>query len=354
MDAQRNPNAARWLTIALLLAIAVLLFPYVSGLLGGMMLYVVGLPLMRRLGAERWRRPAAFATVFLLFVVIVMPAAWLVLQLVAQIPDATRSIEQSRGMQQVMATHIGTIDVGTQLSRAGNDIIVWSSRQTVAALGGVVDAMLNLAIALFGAYYLLISGDRVWVWCSARLPFAPATSELLRARFHDVTDAMLIGVALTSVAQGALVGVALATAGFSHALLWGAVTAVAALLPIFGSGLVWGPAVLVLLAHERIAAATVLALFGIVVISNVDNVLRLVVYRRVSHIHPMVTLVGAFAGVRAFGVAGLLLGPLVLSYAIELMKLWAPEPESMAQTKSQGFPVGTRVIPPTPSTAPSL
>jgi predicted PurR-regulated permease PerM len=45
------------------------------------------------------------------------------------------------------------------------------------------------------------------------------------------------------------------------------------------------------------------------------------VYRRVSQIHPMVTLVGAFAGVRAFGITGVLIGPLVLSYMIELFKL---------------------------------
>jgi predicted PurR-regulated permease PerM len=64
-----------------------------------------------------------------------------------------------------------------------------------------------------------------------------------------------------------------------------------------------------------------LGILGMVVVSNVDNALRLVVYRRVSQIHPMITLVGAFAGVRAFGLAGLVIGPLIMSFALELFKL---------------------------------
>ena len=90
---------------------------------------------------------------------------------------------------------------------------------------------------------------------------------------------------------------------------------------MFGSALVWLPAAIYLFAGGRTGAATGLLLFGALVVSNVDNALRLVVYRRVSHIHPMVTLVGAFAGVHGFGVAGLLIGPLVLSYAIELIRI---------------------------------
>jgi hypothetical protein len=103
-------------------------------------------------------------------------------------------------------------------------------------------------------------------------------------RFHAVTEAMLLGVGLTALAQGTLVGVALAIAGFDHALFWGSVTAAVSILPMFGSAVVWGPASVILAAQGRGGTAMLLASFGILIVSNVDNVLRLIVYRRVSQI----------------------------------------------------------------------
>jgi len=339
--------------------VAVLLLPYVSGLMGAMVLYVVGAPLTHRVTDGRRRRVAAFVTVFVMFFALVLPAVLLLAQLVAQVPDTLQSLERSRGMQRLMTIDIGSINLGTQLDRARDDIVAWSSRQTISAVGGMIGATLNLVIALFGAYYLMVSSERLWRWFKGVLPFSAITSEMLRVRFHRVTEAMLIGVVLTGIAQGTLVGVALALAGFSHAILWGAMTAVASLLPIFGSGLVWGPAVVVLFAQGRASAALAVALFGLLIVSNIDNALRLIVYRRVSHVHPMVTLVGAFAGVRAFGLSGLLLGPLVVSYAIELLRVYDASEDvggiATAPTVArEGLPVAVPVIAPTPASIAQL
>jgi len=68
-----------------------------------------------------------------------------------------------------------------------------------------------------------------------------------------------------------------------------------------------------------------LALICIVVVGNVDYVIRPMVFRRWAHIHPLVTLVGALAGVPYFGLLGLLIGPLALSYLFELIKMYREE-----------------------------
>ena len=73
---------------------------------------------------------------------------------------------------------------------------------------------------------------------------------------------------------------------------------------------------------HMLACAAVLFVVGAVIASNVDNVARLVVFRRVSGIHPMLTLVGAVAGIRVFGPIGVFLGPLVLSYFVELLRAY--------------------------------
>jgi len=273
--------------------------------------------------------------------------------LVGEIPDAARSLQQSPAVARAMALRIGSLDVGAHLQRAASEILQWGSRQTLVALGGVLAATINLVIALFGTYYLLMSGDQLWERAKAMLPFCPTTSELLRLRFHRVTEAMLLGVVVTAVAQGTLVGIAFALLGFQHALLWGAVTAVVSILPMFGSAIVWLPAVLFLTAQHRVGEAIALALFGILLVSNIDNALRLVVYKRVSQVHPMVTLVGAFAGVSAFGLVGLLVGPLVLLYALELLSVYhvgeplAGNGASVSTAPRRGFPLDRPAIPPT-------
>jgi predicted PurR-regulated permease PerM len=269
----------------------------------------------------RQRRVSAFGMMFLCFFAFVLPGAWLFAELLAQMPDAVRQLEGSAAVQRVMAMRIGDIAVGAVLRQATTEIVAWSSRQTIAAIGGAITTTLNLVVALFGAYYLLTAPASHWARIRARLPMSPATAEALRLRFHRVTEAMVLGVVVASVAQGTLVGAAFWALGFPHYLLWGAATAVASVLPIFGSALVWLPGCGVLLAQDRMGAALVLALFGTLIVSNADNALRLVVYQRISQIHPMVTLVGAFAGVNTFGAAGLLLGPLVLSYALELVSM---------------------------------
>ena len=347
----------RALTVALVAGVAWLLFPFLSGLIGATVLYVVAAPVVDRIAPRSTRvsrrRVVAISAVLVLLIVLVLPGIWLGVQLLGQIPDAATSVQRSAFVQRIMTLHVGAIDVGAELQRLTGDILRWSSRQTLTALGGVVSATMNLVVALFGAYYLLVAGDRLWERSRPLLPFCPTTAELLRIRFHRVTEAMLLGVVMTCMAQGMLVSVAFALAGFRHVLLWGAITAIFSILPLFGSAIVWGPAVVVLAAQGRYTAALVLLVFGALVIANIDNVLRLAVYRRVSHIHPMITLVGALAGVKAFGTAGVLVGPLVLSYAIELLKIHeASTPEAAApSTDGQGIPRLGQVIPPTPAPA---
>ena len=78
---------------------------------------------------------------------------------------------------------------------------------------------------------------------------------------------------------------------------------------MLGSALVWTPAVVVLLLDARPGAALTLALIGVIISSNVDNVIRPFIYRRVSGLHPMATLLGAFAGMQLLGLLGFVLGP---------------------------------------------
>ena len=164
-------------------------------------------------------------------------------------------------------------------------------------------------------------------WRAVRpfIPFSAASAEILRKRFGDVTISTLVGTGVTAGVQGLLVGLAFWVVGLSNPLFWGVVTVIFAILPVVGSGLVWGPGAAALAIDDRWGAAIGLAVWGIVVVGNVDNVIRPIVFRRWAQIHPFVTVIGAFMGLRYFGLLGLLIGPLAISYFFELIRMYRVE-----------------------------
>jgi predicted PurR-regulated permease PerM len=135
----------------------------------------------------------------------------------------------------------------------------------------------------------------------------------------------VIGTGVTALLQGTLVAIAFAVSGLGNAVFWGVVTAVFAVLPVVGSGLVWGPAAIVLFTRGDTGWALAMVVWGGALVGSVDNLIRPIVYNRYARIHPMVTLVGAVAGVSYMGLLGLLLGPLAISYFFELIRLYNAE-----------------------------
>ena len=323
---------AHILTAALAGAVVFALFPFLSGFVGAAVLAMVVAPVHTRLARRLGLRFAGVICTVGALIVVLVPGAALVAMLVAQAPAAARAVSQSRILQELAALQIAGIDVGALADAAVSAVLTWVSRQAMALVSGLTLATLNIVIATFSLYYLLITDGGRWSALRALLPFSSRTIAMLADRFRTTTQSMIIGVVLTAVAQGTVVGGAFALVGLPSAGFWGFVTACASVLPVLGSSLVWFPGTLVLVADHRYGAAFALGAIGVLVASQIDNVIRPLVYRRVSRIHPLVTLVGAFAGMRIFGFAGLLLGPLAISWTLELVEAYAVEIGASART----------------------
>ena len=313
------------LIVALAVAILLALSPFLSGLLGAAVLYVVFIGPYHRLA--RAIKPGLASGIILIaaLLVVAVPLSWLIGIVIDQAPDSLRAVQGSALFARAGQLSIGGYDVGAELAKASGTLLSYLSAQVFAFVGSATSAALNLVIAFFGLYYLLQSGENSWPAIRGYIPFSPRTADALRDRFFSVTEATLLGTALVATIQGGLVGFGFWIVGLPNALFWGTVTAFASILPVLGSALVWLPAVLVLLAQGRYGAATALGVIGGGIASNIDNLIRPLVYRRVSNIHPMITLVGAFAGVRYFGLLGLLLGPLAIAYLFELLRFYREE-----------------------------
>ena len=318
-------DRAGLLILLLAAAIFVALSPFASGLLGAAVLYVVFVNPYQRL--ERVMKPGIAATLTLIvaLVLIALPLGWLIGVVVAQAPDALRRLQSSSVAASIRQLEVAGVDVGAQLANATGTIASWLSTKFFAFLGSATSVILNLVIAFFGLYYLLRSEGSSWTKLKSYIPFSEKTADALRERFYNVTQATLLGTVLIAIIQGVLVGTGFYLVDLPNPFFWGTVTAFASILPVLGTALVWGPATLVLVLQNRYGGAITMLVIGAGIASNVDNVIRPLIYRRVSHIHPMITLVGAFAGVKYFGLLGVLLGPLAIAYLFELVSFYRLE-----------------------------
>ena len=317
---------AAWLVAILGIVLVVALFPYASGLLGVPVLYVAVAPLHRRL--RQWiRAPAVCSAIVLVVVVVclVLPLVWLVTLLVGQAQGAANTILRSSLLQQIGALHVAGFDVGPQLQQAGSEAVSFLAGNAFSLVGTAARFTINVLLTLFGLYYLLTDPDGAWLGMRPFIPFSDASVAVLRERFQAVTNATIIGTGLAAVIQGTLMWLSFLIFGLPNGVFWGAVALMFSMLPVVGVGLVWGPAALVLFSGGHQAAAIGMVAWGLTTAALVDYLLRPYVSSKYAQIHPLITLIGAIAGVTYLGIIGLLIGPLALLYFFELLRMYQKE-----------------------------
>jgi predicted PurR-regulated permease PerM len=317
---------AAFVVFALGAAVLWSLTPYATGIIGIPVLAVLFAPLhgwLVRHGAPSGF--AALAVTLLGAVLIIVPGILIAGMLINEAQQVTENVLKSPILEKFQSLQIRGIPVGPRLAEAGGRIVAMIGASAFGLVGTATRLTLNLTISFFGLYYVLKHPGDVWLDARPYIPFSRGNTEKLGKRFKDVTVSTVIGTGVVAALQGALLGIAFWIAGLPNGLFWSVVTMALAILPVVGSGLVWGPAAVILIMQGRPLAGVLLIVWGVVVVGSVDNFIRPLIYRRFSAIHPIITLIGAIGGVSHFGLLGLLIGPLALSYLFELIRMYREE-----------------------------
>lgn len=194
-------------------------------------------------------------------------------------------------------------------------IEAWGAANTLIA----VATQLFVGLVVFGAafYVFLVEGKRLYTWLLDRSPLSRGHSHRLAEAFAETGHGLIVGVGLTSLIQGAVAAIGYLITGVPSALVLGLATAIASLIPSFGSGLVWVPVTAGLAMSGRSGAAVVMLLIGGVV-CTVDNVIRpLLMQYGNLRLNALLLFVAMLGGMAVFGGGGLLLGPLIMRLVTE-------------------------------------
>ncbi|WP_418286584.1 AI-2E family transporter [Halorubrum sp. DTA46] len=202
--------------------------------------------------------------------------------------------------------------IDTLLATAGELLLDTLFGGISGILTSTLRVSLGLALALFLVYYTLLDGPAFLRWLRTTTPLPPDVTDDLLAKVDATTRGVVIGHISVAVLQALIAGVGLWVAGIPNVVFWTFVMAVLALLPLIGAFLVWGPAAAYLVVIDEMTAGILLAVYGVVIVSMVDNYARPIVIDHSAHLNPAIILLGVFGGVYSIGFTGLFVGPIVI------------------------------------------
>jgi predicted PurR-regulated permease PerM len=275
--------------------------------------------LARRIGPNH----AALVTTLVVAVVIVAPAVVLISALAREGPQVADSVKQStqnapHQIQRIWEAARARspvpipVDPSDVIRKGAQRAATFLASRAGAVLGDSLAALGTLAAMLFALFFMLRDGDTMKSELRDRLPFSEQESETLLRDTHDLVVASVGASLVVAIARGVIGGLAFWLAGLSAPVFWGVLMGFASLLPVVGAALVWGPAGIGLLLSGEIGRGGLLLLLGVFGISMADNILRPMLLSGRTSISGFIIFFGLLGGAAAFGLIGLVIGPIIL------------------------------------------
>lgn len=324
------------LIVAVSFAFAWILSPFFGAILWGVALAVAFAPLARLIarGVGGRRNVAALATVAIVLAIVVTPtiyvgthAAQEAMALYERVDsgelDLPRYFDQVRGglpeWASALLDRLGVSSLGALEAKINAGLLSGSEFIAAQAIGIGQSAfffIVQLVLMLYLLYFLLRDEGLLSRWVGRAIPLHPEQRESFLERFTVVVRATLKGDMLVALLQGTLGGLIFWALGIPGPLLWGVAMAFLALLPAVGTGLVWGPVAIYLLATGDLWRGVTLLVYGSLVISLVDNIVRPVLIGKDTRMPSYVVLISTLGGIATFGLNGILIGPMVAALFI--------------------------------------
>ena len=288
-------------------------------------------------------RPAIAATVSVIVVlfVVVLPIIGIVAAVTAEAGDMYQAIRSGEiDLTGLLGNLAGRLpQVNSLVESLGINIDQLSSQLSSSAVSvsqfiassalQIGQDTLRITVFFFLMLYLLFfclkDGDKLLEDFIRALPFGDERERHFLDRFAQVSRATIKGTLVIGVVQGAIGGTTFAILGIRAPVLWGVVMALLSIIPAVGPALVWLPAVIVLAFQGSLVSAIVLLIVGAVVISLADNVLRPILVGRDTRMPDYLILLSTLGGLTAFGLAGVVVGPIIAAFFLSVWAMAAEE-----------------------------
>ena len=358
------------ITLLVLYYAYLIIKPYLLDIFMALVLFFTARPLFQglcRLLGQR-RALASGITCLILLLVILIPLFSLMSIIASQALDFSSQV--TRGMQsghlwpwiaaQVDAlkaylAHLnlpmppGEINLAQIVQTVVTKASAFVYNNAIGLIKGFTYFFFDLVLVLFIAFFMFMQGDAFIAELLKLSPLEASHNEEILRETEMTIKATLWGTVIVAFVQGALGGVGFLIFGLQQPAFWGTVMIPASVIPLVGSAIIWGPAAIYLLFTHHIAAGVGLIIWGGVVVSVIDNVLKPILVKGSGSTPSIFILFSILGGITYFGMIGFILGPLILSFLLSLLRIYqktilAPAVASAApgppQSAGPGAPKG--------------
>jgi predicted PurR-regulated permease PerM len=213
------------------------------------------------------------------------------------------------------------INIGDVAVKAANALSAFLVSQATDIAKNVVSFVLNFFLTTFALFFFFRDGARIVASIRDALPMERAHKDLLLERLYDTVSAVVQGTLATAAAQGVLAGLGLWALSIPFAAFLGCVTGLCSLLPM-GTPLVWVPLAVYLAVAGSPWRALLLALWGTLVATSVDNVIRPLIIGGRTEIPTLLLFFGLLGGLQAYGFLGLFLAPAIIAVLVAFVHIY--------------------------------
>jgi predicted PurR-regulated permease PerM len=308
-----------------------MLSPFISALALSAIIVTICYPLHLRIVKKTPKQNetlAAFITTIFVGIVVIVPFVFIASSLVNEaVSIYTLASEGEVGfeqsfveIEQVVQKYAPTaeLDAVEYIKQA----TTWLAGNVGAIFAGTASTVFLFFIAMIGSFYLFRDGKEFTKKLVSISPLPDSEDELILQRLSRAVRSVAMGTVLVALIQGTLTAFGFWVFGFERAILWGVIAAFGALIPGVGTTIVFLPAILYAVFTGSYVIAIGLAVWGMLAVGLIDNLLGPYLMSRGNSMHPFIILLSVLGGISVFGPIGFIVGPVVMSLFMVLLELY--------------------------------
>jgi len=333
MNAPDKEKVKQWIILCAILASGVVIVwslkEFITALLGALIFFVLFRPFMLHLIDKRgWKKQRAAWLIltfsFLIFMVPLVILGYLLYHEILLFVNAPSSLlDYLDNIDKLTKDYFGVELLSAEsIDRLKKELLTWVS----GALNSTFNLMGVVSIMYFILYYLLIYAKEAAVAARFYSPFSKRENgSLFIEELKLQTYSNALAVPILAIIQGVTATIGFWIFGLDQPVFWGIISGFFSIIPVAGTAIIWIPVSIFLFADQGNWQGAGMLAYGTLIISNIDNLMRLLLQKRFADVHPLITVFGVIVGLKLFGLPGLIFGPLLISYFLILIKVYRSE-----------------------------
>jgi len=296
-----------------------------SAILGAIVLFTIFRPVYLYFVEKKgWNKSlVALLIIFSSLIVIVIPFLSLSFMVIGKISNINRnSFPIQEWTDKIDGFASKTLNQQHFVENTLQKLGVYATDLFPSILGSAASIILTLLVLYFLLYFMLVQINEFEAGLLKYAPFREQHALKFAIALRNSTYSNVLGQGIIALTQGILLANGFWIFGIPDPIFWGVIGTFMSFLPIVGAPTLCIPAAIILMAGGHSLKGILLLAYGLLFIGNIDNVLRMIINKRIANTHPIISVIGVFIGLPLFGILGLVFGPVLLSYFLLLLEIY--------------------------------